>query len=164
RLSLLANSLNHFAAFQVHRGAFSTAAVLIDEVDAITHATGIAPLKYSAAKLVAAQGDRARWQAFANFAFENAGARGEGSAFGGAWCFSALVYNSHGQYDKALAAAQKACEHEEALVYGPALVELVEAGVRVGAMREASMALEHLRERTGPCGTEWALGVEARCR
>ena len=47
-LSLLPNALNYLAALHVHSGAFATAAALIDEVDAITQATGIPPLKYSA--------------------------------------------------------------------------------------------------------------------
>jgi hypothetical protein len=41
----------------VHSGAFDAAAVLIDEVDAITQATGIAPLKYAALLLAAWRGD-----------------------------------------------------------------------------------------------------------
>ncbi len=56
-LNLLPVMTNYLAAFEVHRGAFSTAAALIDEVDAIPHATGLPPLKYAAAMLLAAQGD-----------------------------------------------------------------------------------------------------------
>ena len=39
---------NYLAAFHVHSGAFAAAAALIDEVEAITQATGLAPLKYAA--------------------------------------------------------------------------------------------------------------------
>ena len=39
-LSLLPNMANYLAAFNVHSGAFAAAAALIDEVDAITQATG----------------------------------------------------------------------------------------------------------------------------
>ena len=47
-LNLLPNALNYLAALNVHSGAFATAAALIDEVEAITQATGIPPLKYAA--------------------------------------------------------------------------------------------------------------------
>ena len=50
------------------------------------------------------------------------------------------------------------------MYYGWALVELIEAGVRSGRPDEAAAALERLSERTQASGTEWALGVEARCR
>jgi DNA-binding CsgD family transcriptional regulator len=50
------------------------------------------------------------------------------------------------------------------MVCGWALAELVEAGVRGGRPDEAATALERLSERTRASGTEWALGVEARCR
>ena len=51
---------NYLAALNVHSGAFATAAALIDEVDAITQATGLPPLKYAAFMLAAARGDQAQ--------------------------------------------------------------------------------------------------------
>jgi hypothetical protein len=39
-----------------------------------------------------------------------------------------LLHNGYGQYGEALAAARQACEHEDVMYYGWALVELVEAG------------------------------------
>ena len=62
-LNLLPNMANYLAAFNVHAGDFTTAAALIDEVDAITQATGIPPLKYSPFMLPASRGDRAQVQA-----------------------------------------------------------------------------------------------------
>jgi DNA-binding CsgD family transcriptional regulator len=49
------------------------------------------------------------------------------------------------------------------MAYGWALVELIEAGVRAGERDEAAAALDRLSERTRASGTEWALGIEARC-
>ena len=74
------------------------------------------------------------------------------------------MHNGHGHYDEALAAARRACEHEDVIAYGWALVELIEAGVRGGQPDEAAAALDRLSERTRASGTEWALGIEARCR
>ena len=45
-----------------------------------------------------------------------------------------------------------------------ALPELVEAAARSGSAGLARDALERLAGTTRPCGTDWALGIEARCR
>jgi len=45
-----------------------------------------------------------------------------------------------------------------------ALPELVEAAARGGDAELARDALERLEETTRPCGTDWALAIEARCR
>ena len=50
------------------------------------------------------------------------------------------------------------------MVYGRALVELIEAGVRAVEPDEAAAALDRLSELTQASGTDWALGTEARCR
>ena len=164
RLGLLAYSMNHLAAFHVHSGAFATAGVQIDEVDAIEQATGLPPLKYSACMLIAMRGDRAQMQVLWNTVLQGAAARGEGVALGMYSCLSARIHNGHGEYDKALVDARRASEREDIMAYGWALAERVEAGVRAGSLHEASTALDRLCERTQCSGTNWALGVEARCR
>ncbi len=163
-LNLLPNALNYLAVLNVHSGAFATAAELTDEVDSITQATGIPPLKYSAAILAVARGDPTQAQALLEWGRRNATERGEGSAVGATSWLTALLHNGHGRYGEALAAARQACEHEDVIFYGWALVELIEAGVRGGQPEEAAAALARLTERTGTSGTEWALGIEARCR
>ena len=162
-LSLLPNALNHLAALNVHSGAFATAAALIDEVDAITQATGLPPLKYAACMLAAARGDQAQAHR-STIAWRSGTERGEGSGIGLCWWLTALRHNGHGRYGEALADARRACEHEDVMAYGWALVELIEAGVRSGRPDEAAAALDRLSERTQASGTEWALGIEARCR
>jgi DNA-binding CsgD family transcriptional regulator len=163
-LSLLPVMANLLAVLNVHSGAFTTAAALIDEVEAITQATGIPPLRYAAGVLAASRGDHAQMQALADASLPGAMARGEGSAVGGYGWFTALRYNGHARYSEALASARRACEYEDAIYYAWALVELIEAGVRSGEPDEAAAALERLSERTRASGTEWALGTEARCR
>ena len=163
-LQLLPNALNYLAALNVHSGAFSTAAALIDEVEALAQAIGLPPLKYSASMLAASRGDHAEVQALIEGPLRGAMTRGEGAAVGGAGWFTALLHNGHARYSEALAAAKGACEHEDVIFYGWALVELIEAGVRSGERDQAAAALERLSERTQPAGTEWALGIEARCR
>jgi DNA-binding CsgD family transcriptional regulator len=163
-LNLLAHAANYLAALNIHSGNFAAAGALIDEVDAITEATGLAPLKYAAVMLAASRGDQAQVQTFFETSFQNVTERGEGSALGLFWWLFALLHNGHGHYSEALAAARQACEHEDVMAYGWALVELIEAGVRVGRPDEAAAALDRLSERTRASGTDWALGIEAGSR
>jgi DNA-binding CsgD family transcriptional regulator len=163
-LNLLATAANYLAAFNVHAGNFETAAELIDEVEAITEVSGLAPLKYATCVLASSRGDEAGVQAIYDSGMQNALERGEGSAVGLLWWCMALVRNGNGHYGEALDAARQACGHEHVIAYGWALVELIEAAVRVGRRDEAAAALEGLSERTRASGTEWALGVEAGSR
>ena len=163
-LRLLPNALNYLAALNVHSGAFATAVALIDEVEVITQATGLPPLKYAACMLAAYRGDQAQLQAISDASLQGAMRRGEGSAFGGYGWFTAVLHNGHGQYAEALAAARRVCEREDVIYHDRALVELIEAGARSGQPHEAAAALDRLSEHTQASGTEWALGVQARCR
>jgi len=163
-LTLLPGMANFLAALNVHSGAVNNAAELIDEVRAITQATGIPPLNYAALKMAAWRGDQAGMQAIADGALPGAMTRGEGLSLGLLSWMTALLHNGHGQYGAALVAAQRACEHEDVIAYGWALVELVEAAVRVGRRDEADAGLDRLSERTRASGTEWALGIEAGSR
>jgi len=91
-------------------------------------------------------------------------ARGEGSAVGGSLWFSAVAHIGNARYGDALEDARRACEHQDVMFYGRALAELIEAAVHCGSTDEAMSALRRLGERTQASATEWALGVEARCR
>jgi len=163
-LSALPVAANYLAALHVHSGAFDAAAVLIDEVDAITQATGIPPLKHAALMLAAWRGDDAPALELFEWALQNAMSRGEGTAIGAFGWATALLHNGAGRHQEALAAAQQACEHEDVIMFGWALVELIEAGARAGQLDAAAAALERLSERTRASGTEWALGIEAGSR
>jgi ATP/maltotriose-dependent transcriptional regulator MalT len=68
-----------------------------------------------------------------------------------------------GQYAVALENAQRASAQDELHASVWSLPELVEAAVRSGKPELAADALERLRQRTQVAGTEWALGIEARC-
>ncbi|MCU1489348.1 MAG: Transcriptional regulator, LuxR family, partial [Acidimicrobiaceae bacterium] len=68
-----------------------------------------------------------------------------------------------GEYDEALATARAACEEPTIFVATAALPELVEAAVHVGDRARAFSAVSRLAERARASGTDWALGVLARC-
>jgi DNA-binding CsgD family transcriptional regulator len=91
-------------------------------------------------------------------------ARGEGRPVGGADYLATVMYNGWGQYQAALARADRAYEHDDLGVFGFTLLEIVEAGVRAGDLDAAAGALRRLEERATAAGTDWALGVLARSR
>jgi DNA-binding CsgD family transcriptional regulator len=78
---------------------------------------------------------------------------------------SAVLGNSMGRYEEALAAAQRASEDSPAVIFASwALVELVEAATRSGTPERAAGAVQRLSGIARACGTDWALGAEARSR
>jgi DNA-binding CsgD family transcriptional regulator len=163
-LRVLPTAATYRACLHVHAGAFGPASSLIAETDAIVDATGLAPLRLASLMLIAWRGNEAEARGLIESGMPLARARGEGMALGVAnWAF-ALVFNAHGRYAEALAAAQRACEYDDVGPFAWALVELIEAGVRSGAADAASAALDRLSGRTQATGTDWALGIEAGSR
>ena len=161
-LNVLPVHLEYRAGVHLHAGEFAAAAALVDEADAISAATGNAPLRYAALFLAAWRGEEARALKLIEARTREATATGEGRALGLVECVAALLYNGLGRYEAALAAAQRGCEHEDLVLFGWSLVELVEAGARSGVHDAAAGALRQLEERARAAGTEWALGVLAR--
>jgi DNA-binding CsgD family transcriptional regulator len=160
-LSMLPIAATYRASLHVHAGDFVAASLLIEEADAITQAADTAPLKYAALMLAAWRGNEAQGLKLIEEGRLEATARGEGMALGvGDWA-AALLYNGRGRYAEAFAAAQRGCEHDDAVLFARSLAELIEAGVRTGATEAASAAFGRLSERTRASGTDWALGIEA---
>jgi DNA-binding CsgD family transcriptional regulator len=163
-LTALPNGLTYHAGLLIFAGEFADAAALLEEADAIAGATGNAHFDYASPLLAALRGDETEALKVIEGSVRHATARGEGRAISHAEHAAAVLYNGLGRYPDALAAAQRACEHEDLGVFGWSLVELVEAGARSGTREVAATALERLAERTRASGTEWALGIEARSR
>ena len=148
---------------EVLRGALPTAAALVDEAAAVTDriGTGTDPVPCGALWLAAWRGrepDALRLG-------RDLDARGDGAGPAVAHAANALLYNSLGRYERAVAAARRAAESAPDLAAaGWGLTELVEAAVRLGDRDLAADAAARLAERTGASRTEWALGIEARSR
>jgi DNA-binding CsgD family transcriptional regulator len=78
---------------------------------------------------------------------------------------AALLGNSLGRYEDALAAAEPCCENADHLGYPLwALPELAEAAARCGRADLAEQAVARLAETTALSGTDWGLGMLARSR
>jgi DNA-binding CsgD family transcriptional regulator len=163
-LSVLPNAVTYRAALHVHTGAFDAASSLIEEADAITQATQMAPLKYATLMLAAWRGREAEALALVEGGRLEATARGEGMGLGVSDWVTALLFNGLGRYQDAHAAAVRACAQDDVAISAWALGELIEAGVRSGTTDATSAALDRLSGRTRASGTDWALGVLARSR
>ena len=151
------------AGVALHEGDFAGAAALIDEADAISKAIGNAPLTYTSLVLAAWRGEEDHALDSIKRGVHDATARGEGRVLALAEYATAVLYNGLGRYDAAVTAAERACEHDDLGLFAWALTELVEAAARSGKPEAAARALHLLAERTSASGTDWALGIEARC-
>jgi DNA-binding CsgD family transcriptional regulator/tetratricopeptide (TPR) repeat protein len=163
-LSVLPIALTYRAGVHVHAGEFDAASGLIAEADAITEATGSAPLWYTSLVLAAWRGHEDRALELIQLGSGDATARGEGRAIALAHYVTAVLYDGLGRYEDAFAAAGRACAYEDLGLFGWALVELVEAGARSDHRDVALDAVCRLDERTRAAGTDWALGILARSR
>ncbi len=92
-------------------------------------------------------------------------ARGEGQWLTAAHWATAVLNNGLGRYDEALVAAEQGSEYPDELGLATwSMVELIETAARCGSPGRAAGALRRLSEIAGACGTDWALGIEARSR
>jgi DNA-binding CsgD family transcriptional regulator len=146
-----------------HAGELEAGAALIAEARAVADATGSQLGPYGALGVAAWRGREAEATELIQATMDGVTSRGEGRGVTSQYS-AALLYNGLGHYDKALAAAELACEYDDLGVFGWSLTELVEAAVRSGQPTRASDAFQQLSETTRASGTDWALGTEARCR
>ena len=163
-LGVLPIAATYRAALHVQAGEFGAASSLIAEADAMTHATGMAPLKYAALMMAAWRGNEAEAVELFEAGRLEATARGEGMGLRVKEWARALLYNGCGRYGEALEAARRGCDEDDIGLFAWACVELIEAGVRCGDTDAASAALDRLSERTQASGADWALGIEAGSR
>jgi DNA-binding CsgD family transcriptional regulator len=138
---------------------------MVAQAESVTEATGSSIAPYGALALAVFRGQEAQAAQLIQTATEDVGHRGEGEGLSVIQWAAAVLYNSLGRYEEALAAAQQASEDSPVVRFaGWALVELVEAAVRSAAPECAADALERLSGMARACGTDWALGAEARSR
>jgi DNA-binding CsgD family transcriptional regulator len=143
--------------------AIAAAAALVEEADAITAATGVAPVISGALVLAAWRGKEQQTSEVIEASIRDATTRGEERVITQAEYATAVLRNGLGHYRVALAAVQGASQYEELLSVW-LLPELVEAAARSGERQLAAAALQRLAERTRASGTDCGLGIEARFR
>jgi DNA-binding CsgD family transcriptional regulator len=161
----LATALTLRMVAHLHAGQMGALNSLLDEVEALIHATGVPSSPYGPLMLLAWRGQEREAGALIEATITEASLRGEGQGLSLAHCAQAVMLNGAGRYEEALEAAGKGSSYPHDLTFRNwSLAELVEAGVRSGQLEAAEQALEVLAQTTRPCGTDWAYGTEARCR
>jgi DNA-binding CsgD family transcriptional regulator len=158
-------ALNMRALLDLLAGEFAAAASLITQLAAVTEATGTSIAPYASLVLAALQGRETEAALLIEAGLKDAERRAVAHWHTFAQWATAVLYNSLGRYEEALAAAEQASQDSRALPPANwAVVELIEAATRSGAPERAAPALDRLSEMTRASGTDWALGIEARAR
>ena len=164
-LAVLPIALASRALIKVLAGDLRAAASLLEEVRAVTQATGTHIAPYGPLTLAAWRGIEANASKLIETSSRELLARGERLGLTFARWAGAVLYNGLGRHEDALPAALQACEPAEETRVAPwGLIELIEAAVRSGQTKLGAAALDRLAEMTRAGGTDWALGVEARSR
>ena len=165
-LTMLPLALSQRIGVHVFLGELPEAASLREQLNSVTEATGDPPPPIAILPLAAWQGRVAEALEMIKATTGDVLRRGEGDGLVKAQWAAALLYNSLGRYEDALAAAQQASEQPPVLGVAPwaALSELVEAASRSAMPERAAQALQQLTEITRASGSDWALGIEARSR
>jgi DNA-binding CsgD family transcriptional regulator len=158
-------AFNTRAGLHLFAGQFTEAASMVAQAESVTEATGSSIAPYGALALAVFRGQEAQATQLIQVATADAARRGEGLGLSSVQWAAAVLGNSLGRYEEALAAAQRASEDSPAVRFANwALVELIEAAVRSGVPERAAGALKRLSGIARACGTDWALGAEARSR
>ena len=146
-------------------GELTAAASLVEENRSVQEAAGIAEAPYGALILTAWRGQAREGRALIEVTRREASARGEGVGVAICEYSHAVLCNGLGLYEEALAAARSACaDPTEMVAHNWGMVELIESAVRTGKTDLAVAALDRLTGKARACGTDWALGLEARSR
>jgi DNA-binding CsgD family transcriptional regulator/tetratricopeptide (TPR) repeat protein len=146
-------------------GDFADAASLIGEAENVAMATGSAFSPFTSLRLLALQGREDEAATLIASAIGLADVGGPGILAVQAHWAAAVLNNGLARYKEAASAARQATSNTfEPWISAWALAELVEAVARNGDPESARHALERLAETTQLCGTDFALGIEARCR
>jgi DNA-binding CsgD family transcriptional regulator len=164
-LSNVGLALTSLAYLCVFTGDLDAAAVLSDEVQTVNEATGGQLAPYGRLALAAFRGDRDETLALVEVTKQDGTRRGEGIGIVFAEWAAAVLANGLGRYQDAVDAAHHAFEDSRdvrSMMLTPS--ELVEAAVRTGAIDTAHRAGQVLAEMAEATGTDWALGVNARCQ
>ena len=146
-------------------GDIAAAEALDAEADAVCEVTGSRAASFTAMMLACLRGRQAEAAPLIEGTITEATAGGQGIAVAYAHWTAAILANGLGRYAEAVAAARQASEDTSTLYPSMwALSELIEAAARSGVTDIAGDALTRLADFTQAGGTDFGLGIEARCR
>ena len=164
-LSLLPMALNERASLELVAGHLANATALVTEASAVIEATGSHLRPHATIWMAVWHGREDEANALIEAARQDVVRRGEGLWLRSTDWTTSVLYLALGRYEEAHAAAERAIEQPDEVGLstwaGP---ELVEAAVRSGHPERAEEPMARLTEMCHACGTDWALGLEARSR
>jgi DNA-binding CsgD family transcriptional regulator len=164
-LTVLPITLTIRAGLSLLAGQVKEAEFLVDQVQVVTDASDNERYPRGALLVSAFRGHEGEARQLIEATIKDSLARGEGVAVSFAFYATALLCNGLAKYDEAFRAATEALLDPNDIWYaGWARVELVEAASRTGNTDSAAAAMEKLVDATNASGTDWALGIQARCR
>ncbi|MEV6412352.1 AAA family ATPase [Kribbella sp. NPDC051718] len=158
-LGELALALTSQSYLQLLSGDLAGAATSNDELQALRAATGGSFASYGALALDAFRGELPAGTL--EPIRHDATRRGEGIGIAFADWAEAVACNGLGRYAEAARGAAHGCE-DPSMVWSP--VELVEAAIRSGQPGAAADGYRRLTTMTAVAGTDWGLGIQARCQ
>ncbi len=156
-LALLSRAYVHLFS-----GELDIAASLIEEIRAVTEATGSSISPGCALHLAAMRGRESEVSALIEASREEMTRRGQGSATALTEVAKAVLYNGLGRYEEALVAAQEVGP-QDLTTENWAITEQIEAAARAGRPDFAAQSVRRLNELTQDGDTDWGLGIAARC-
>ena len=146
-------------------GDFAGGAALAAESDSVAEATGNRFPSYTFMRLRSLQGREAETSALIAPVIGQAASAEQASMATPAYWAASVLYNGLARYEEATSAARQGTLNTlDPSVATWVLPELIEAAARAGDAELAHDALERLVSTTQPCGNDFALGIEARCR
>jgi DNA-binding CsgD family transcriptional regulator len=164
-LTELPLALGSHTPILVFTGELAAAATLAEEARSVLAAAQIAEAPYGALILSAWQGNTHDALELIDDAKRAAAGRGEGIGVAICEYSRAVLCNGLGRYDEAFDAGRNAClDPKELVAHNWAMAELIEAAARTGHLDVARATLARLTMKANSCGTDWALGIEARSR
>jgi DNA-binding CsgD family transcriptional regulator len=164
-LTVLPIALLERLANRVFAGELAAAALLAEEVETVSEATGTRFAPYGALVLAAWRGQQLVTSRVIEATTNEMVLQGEGQWLTATQWASAVLYNGLGRYEEAYTVAERAGEYPHELALSTwALVELIEAAARSGKATRAVEAVQRLDELTRASGTDWALGSAACAR
>jgi DNA-binding CsgD family transcriptional regulator len=173
-LSELPSALMSKVVCLAYAGELSAAATLNQELLAVVEATGVSFAPYASMVIAGIRGQPGEVTNLIDAARNDLIERGERFGMTTAYFLSAMANNGVGNYQAALRSATDSepfadgpttsSLHARLSVGACLTVEFIEAAARCGHIDRAVEAVDMLAEVTSGSGTDWARGVEARCR
>ena len=162
-LSLLPIALVERFGVLLFLGDLGAAQSLVTEAEAVIEASGSHLAPQGAIALAAWRGSDREVSDLIEASRHEVVRRGEGLWLIATGWASAVLFNSLGRYEEALAVSEQAGEDPDELGVSTWVpTEFIEAAVRAGQPERAAASLRRLQEISRASGSDWVLGVEAR--